>query len=55
MEKISIVGGGISGLTVAYTLLTNKEDLEITIFESENRAGGKIWSDKTDGFLCEFF
>lgn len=53
MKKISIVGGGISGLTVAYTLLANKEDLEITIFESENRAGGKIWSDKTDGFLCE--
>src|SRR4030066_1794288 len=53
MKKIVIVGGGISGLTVAYLLLEKKKDLDITVLESDNRAGGKIWTDKTDGFLCE--
>jgi oxygen-dependent protoporphyrinogen oxidase len=53
MKKIAIVGGGISGLTVAYLLLEKKEDLDITVLESDNRPGGKIWTDKTDGFLCE--
>lgn len=50
--KIAIVGGGISGLTTAYALIS-KEDLDITVFEAEDRPGGKIWSDRVDGFLCE--
>jgi oxygen-dependent protoporphyrinogen oxidase len=53
MKKVVIVGGGISGLTVAYLLLEKKKDLDITVLESDNRAGGKIWTDKADGFLCE--
>jgi oxygen-dependent protoporphyrinogen oxidase len=53
MKKIVIVGGGISGLTVAYLLLKKKKDLDITVLESDNRAGGKIWTDKANGFLCE--
>jgi oxygen-dependent protoporphyrinogen oxidase len=48
-----IVGGGISGLAVAYLLLEKKKDLDVTVLESDNRAGGKIWTDKADGFLCE--
>ena len=53
MKRIVIVGGGISGLAVAYLLLEKKQDLDITVLESDNRAGGKIWTDKADGFLCE--
>ncbi|MBI5058081.1 MAG: protoporphyrinogen oxidase [Nitrospirae bacterium] len=59
MKRIAIVGGGISGLTVAYALLTRAQNTEhrtqmdITVFESDNRPGGKIWTDRTDGFLCE--
>jgi len=53
MKKVVIVGGGISGLAVAYLLLEKNKDLDITVLESDNRAGGKIWTDKTDGFLCE--
>jgi oxygen-dependent protoporphyrinogen oxidase len=53
MKRIAIVGGGISGLTVAYLLLEKKSDLDITVLESDIRAGGKIWTDKTGGFLCE--
>lgn len=53
MKRIVIVGGGISGLTVAYLLVEKKKDLDITVLESDSRAGGKIWTDKADGFLCE--
>src|SRR4030042_2508763 len=51
--RLVIIGGGISGLSLAYFLLQQKPSLEITILESEKRAGGKIWTDKVDGFLCE--
>ncbi len=53
MNKIAIVGGGISGLTLAYLLTNNRPDLEVTVIESDNRPGGKIWSEQSDGFLCE--
>jgi oxygen-dependent protoporphyrinogen oxidase len=51
--RLVIVGGGISGLSLAYFLLEKKPSLDIVIFESEKKPGGKIWTDKTDGFLCE--
>ncbi len=51
--RLVIIGGGISGLSLAYFLLQQKPSSEITIVESEKRAGGKIWTDKVDGFLCE--
>lgn len=51
--RITIVGAGISGLSLAHALLQKYPEMDITIFESENRAGGKIWTDKIDGFLCE--
>ncbi len=52
--RIVIVGGGISGLSLAYFLLKKEPTLEVEVYESLNRAGGKIWTDKTDGFLCEW-
>ena len=51
--RLIIIGGGISGLSLAYFLLEKKPSLDITILESEKKAGGKIWTDKVDGFLCE--
>jgi oxygen-dependent protoporphyrinogen oxidase len=53
MERIAIVGGGISGLSLAYFLLEKDPAADITVFESEKRPGGKIWTDKAEGFLCE--
>jgi len=50
--KVVIVGAGISGLTTAYALL-NSSQFDVTVYEADSRPGGKIWSDKTDGFLCE--
>ena len=51
--RLVIVGGGISGLSSAYFLLERKPSLDIIILESEKRPGGKIWTDRVDGFLCE--
>lgn len=51
--RLIIIGGGISGLSLAYFLLERKPSLDIIILESEKKTGGKMWTDKVDGFLCE--
>lgn len=53
MDRIIIVGGGISGLSLAYLLQRQKPSLDLIVLEAEERLGGKIWTDKADGFLCE--
>ena len=50
MKKVAIVGGGISGLTLAYVLRQKRDDLEITVCEADERPGGKIWTEKADDF-----
>ncbi len=51
--KLVIVGGGISGLSLAYFLLERNPAFDITVLESEKKPGGKIWTDRINGFLCE--
>ena len=53
MDRIVIAGGGISGLSLAFTLLEYEPAADIVVFESEKRPGGKIWTEKVNGFLCE--
>ena len=58
MKKAIIIGGGVSGLATAY-LLGRKAaaagiDLDITLLEQDERVGGKIWSRKEEGYLCEW-
>lgn len=40
--RIGIIGGGVSGLSVAYFLEQASPELELTIFETEDRIGGKV-------------
>jgi len=58
MTQIIIIGGGISGLSAAFTLeqLAAREKLDIrtTLLEKDCRIGGKIQSIHEDGFLCEW-
>lgn len=58
MKKAIVVGGGISGLATAYLLgkKAHREgiDLEVALVEKDARLGGKIWSIKADGYLCEW-
>ena len=51
--RLIIVGGGISGLSLAYFLLELDPSLDILVLESEKKPGGKIWTNRADGFLCE--
>ncbi len=52
--KISIVGAGISGLATAQAVLSRKPGAEITIFEADQRVGGKVWTETSDdGYICE--
>lgn len=53
MTAVNIIGGGISGLSLAYFLTTQRPDLDIKLFEADNRSGGKIWTERSDGFVCE--
>jgi protoporphyrinogen oxidase len=48
MEKIAIIGGGLSGLSVANIL---KENYHVTIFEKDARPGGLIKCERINGNL----
>ncbi|HMK43981.1 MAG TPA: protoporphyrinogen oxidase [Dissulfurispiraceae bacterium] len=52
-RRIAIAGGGISGLSLAYALLEKKSDLDVVVYEADSRPGGKIMTDRTDGYVCE--
>ncbi len=58
MKKAIVVGGGISGLATAYLLRERSVaaglELDVTLIEKEERFGGKIWSIKNEGYLCEW-
>ena len=49
MQKLAIVGGGISGLSLAYYL---QDDFEITVFEKD-KWGGKAYTQKVGDYLFE--
>jgi len=51
--RVIIVGGGISGLSLAYFLLERDPFLDILVLEHEKKLGGKIWTERANGFLCE--
>lgn len=47
--KIAIIGSGIAGLFSGLTIKNRLEDSEITIFEKNNRIGGRIKMDNFEG------
>jgi oxygen-dependent protoporphyrinogen oxidase len=52
MKRVIIVGGGIAGLAAAYRL-TQTPHVQITLIENDNRLGGKIVTDRVDGYVVE--
>ncbi|MGO4887452.1 protoporphyrinogen oxidase [Anaerobacillus sp. MEB173] len=56
-QKVAIIGGGITGLTVAYYLQkeirSNQLPIEFALIEAKDQLGGKIETDYTDGFVIE--
>jgi len=52
--KAAIVGAGISGLATAQAILCRDPGAELTVFESAQRVGGKVWTEiSADGYICE--
>ena len=51
--KIAIIGGGISGLSLAYFLMQNGKT-DLAVLEAADRPGGKIRTEKAEGYLCEW-
>ena len=51
--NVTIVGGGLTGLTAAYYLGHAKPDWNITLYEQAPRFGGKIQTQRVDGFVVE--
>jgi oxygen-dependent protoporphyrinogen oxidase len=58
MTRIAIIGAGISGLSTAHAIewLARERGLSVdtVVLEKEARTGGKIWSIKEQGYLCEW-
>jgi oxygen-dependent protoporphyrinogen oxidase len=56
MKRIAIIGGGISGLSAAYTIEEKRQsgtDVQYVLFESSPRLGGVLVTDRVDGCLVE--
>jgi protoporphyrinogen/coproporphyrinogen III oxidase len=56
MPRIAIIGGGISGLSAAFTLEEKRQssaEIEYVLFEAAPRLGGVMVTDRADGCLIE--
>lgn len=57
VRRITIIGGGISGLSAAYEVQRQaREDslpVAVTLVEQDERLGGKILTEQVDGFTIE--
>ena len=53
MRTIAILGGGITGLALAWFIKQYKQQVSIKLFEASPRVGGWIQSDMIGNCLCE--
>jgi len=56
MKRIAIIGGGISGLSAAFTIEEKRRSgapVDYVLFESSPRLGGVMVTDRVDGCLVE--
>ena len=52
-RRVAVVGGGIAGLAAAYRLTRLSPEIAVTLVEAEPRLGGKIVTERIDGFVIE--
>ena len=50
-DKVAVIGAGLAGLSAAITL--QDAGLEVEVYESSDRVGGRVATDAIDGFLCD--
>lgn len=53
MPHVVIVGGGLSGLAVAFRLKQTVPGVSVTVLERHDRPGGNIGTEEHDGFRVE--
>jgi protoporphyrinogen/coproporphyrinogen III oxidase len=53
IHNVVIVGGGITGLTVAHALVASDPSLDVVLVESGEKLGGKIVTEQVNGFVIE--
>ncbi|UBI35731.1 protoporphyrinogen oxidase [Streptomyces mobaraensis] len=51
--RVAVVGAGVTGLTVAFELLSALPGAEVTVLEAAPVAGGKIARHRADGYTVE--
>ena len=55
--RLTIIGGGIAGLSAAYYATKQAKEqnipIELTLLEADSHWGGKIKTDRVDGFVIE--
>ncbi len=52
-NRVVIVGGGLSGLSLAYRIGTERPDIFVTLIEKTTRLGGVIETWKRGGWICD--
>ena len=50
---VAVVGGGISGLSAAFSLASQRPELEIALVEASPRLGGCVRTERSDGYVIE--
>ena len=53
IRRVAVIGGGITGLAAAHRLRELAPHLEVQLFESAERLGGVLATERRDGFLWE--
>jgi oxygen-dependent protoporphyrinogen oxidase len=57
-SDVVVVGGGVSGLAIAWELLTRPDLLPdgvgVLLLEASHRPGGNIRTERRDGYVCEY-
>jgi oxygen-dependent protoporphyrinogen oxidase len=53
MDRVVIVGGGISGLATAFRIRQAVPDVALTMIEALDRPGGKMDTERVEGFTIE--
>lgn len=51
--KVVVVGGGTSGLAAAYTLLKQKDKLDVIVLEAAAHPGGRMRGDEINGYYID--